>query len=86
LIRNAHDYSQVSDGYFVHFINPDEKQFKTLRKHVVFVIDLSGSMYGTKLQQTKDAMKVILKEMDQTDDYLSIVTFSSGAKVGSNTA
>ena len=45
---------QLMDGYFVHFFAPDS--LATLPKHVVFGIDISGSMFGEKLKQTKDAM------------------------------
>ena len=34
-------------------------------KHVIFVIDTSGSMSNRKLDQTKDALLTILKEMKE---------------------
>ena len=34
-------------------------------KHVVFVIDISGSMDGRKLDQTKDALLTMLNEMKE---------------------
>merc|ERR1711923_217580 len=43
---------QVIDGYFVHFFAPDD--LETLPKHVVYVLDISGSMSGKKLEQMKD--------------------------------
>ena len=52
---------QVLDGYFVHFFAPES--LPTLPKHVVFVLDISGSMYGEKLQQTKDAMVTIMDDL-----------------------
>ncbi len=64
---------QLLDGYFVHFFSPD--RLATLPKHVVFVLDVSGSMHGTKLDQTKDAMVTVLDDMTD-QDYFNIITFS----------
>ena len=40
---------------------------ETLRKptHVVFCLDVSGSMYGEGLRELKDAMSYILNEEEQ---------------------
>ena len=45
-------------------------------KHVVFVLDTSGSMEGKKMHQTQSAMRTILAELRQGEDYMSIVSFS----------
>ena len=37
---------QVVDGYFVHFFAPST--LTVLPKHVVFILDTSGSMAGIK--------------------------------------
>ena len=66
---------QVLDGYFVHHFAPENLQ--TLPRHVIFVVDVSGSMHGTKLKQTKDAMVTILDDMTE-QDYFDIITFSTG--------
>ena len=68
---------QVIDGYFVHFFTDDK--LKPLPKHVVFVLDVSGSMMGTRLEQLKEAMLKILDDMSE-EDFFSIITFSSGTK------
>ena len=36
-----------------------------MAKHVIFVIDISGSMRNRKLEQTKDALFTILKDMKE---------------------
>lgn len=64
---------QTLDGYFVHFFAPDD--LENLPKHVVFVLDVSGSMYGEKLDQTKDAMVTILDDLGD-QDFFNILTFS----------
>lgn len=43
--------SQVYDGYFVHYFAP--KGLPVVPKDVIFVIDVSGSMIGTKIKQVK---------------------------------
>ncbi len=62
------------DGYFVHFFAP--QNLKSLPKHIVFVLDISGSMEGEKIQQMKDAMVTILDDLNE-DDHFNIITFSS---------
>ena len=65
---------QVVDGHFVHFFVPDN--LKTMAKHVIFVLDISGSMRGEKLEQMKDAMFTILNAMTDRDSF-NIITFSN---------
>ncbi|PSN48681.1 hypothetical protein C0J52_04780 [Blattella germanica] len=55
----------MQDGYFVHFFAPQD--LPPLRKHVTFVLDVSGSMTGTKIQQLQEAMGAILDELNQND-------------------
>ncbi|XP_012590621.1 PREDICTED: inter-alpha-trypsin inhibitor heavy chain H3 [Condylura cristata] len=65
---------QIVNGYFVHFFAP--KDLPVVPKNVVFVIDVSGSMSGRKLSQTKDALLKILDDMKE-DDFLNFILFSS---------
>ncbi|XP_058029411.1 inter-alpha-trypsin inhibitor heavy chain H6 [Ahaetulla prasina] len=69
---------QIYNGYFAHYFAP--RGMPLLQKDVVFVIDISGSMYGTKLKQIKKAMHVILNDLHQ-DDHFNIVTFSDTVNV-----
>ena len=46
-----------------------------MAKHVVFVLDVSGSMNGKKLIQVKNAMKSILNQLRDID-FFSILHFS----------
>ena len=66
---------QVLDGYFVHYFVPEN--LDTLPKHAIYVLDVSGSMAGEKLQQLKDSMFTVLDDMTE-NDYFNIITFSSG--------
>lgn len=69
---------QVNDGYFVHFFAPTN--LKPLHKHVVFVLDVSGSMDGRKIEQLKEAMQKILDDLND-GDYFNIIEFSYSVKV-----
>jgi len=73
----------VSDGYFVHFFAPADLQ--PLPKHVIFVLDTSGSMDGRKLEQLKQAMSTILTDLNQADLF-SVVLFSSTVQVWDSNA
>ncbi|XP_048481772.1 inter-alpha-trypsin inhibitor heavy chain H4 isoform X3 [Plutella xylostella] len=68
----------VNDGYFVHFFAPPS--LPPLAKHVVFVLDTSGSMMERKLEQLRAAMTAILRDL-HPHDYFSIVEFSSYVQV-----
>lgn len=41
--------SQVFNGYFVHFFAPENMD--PIPKNILFVIDVSGSMWGIKMKQ-----------------------------------
>ncbi|EHH16301.1 hypothetical protein EGK_11565 [Macaca mulatta] len=64
---------QIVNGYFVHFFAP--KGLPVVPKNVAFVIDISGSMAGRKLEQTKEALLRILEDMKE-EDYLNFILFS----------
>ena len=49
------------NGYFVHFFAPEVKE--RLPRDVIFVIDRSGSMGGQKMNQVKDALRIILLDL-----------------------
>lgn len=66
------------DGYFVHFFSPQD--VLPLRKHVIFLLDVSGSMYGRKIEQLRSAMSYVLDDL-KPEDYFNIMTFSNDVKV-----
>ena len=77
MLIDLNSLRQFQDGYFVHFF-ADEK-LPSLPKHLVFVLDISGSMEGEKLQQMKDAMIAILDDLGGNDRF-NIITFSDEAR------
>ncbi|XP_072137036.1 inter-alpha-trypsin inhibitor heavy chain H3-like isoform X1 [Mobula birostris] len=62
---------QIVNGYFVHHFAPAE--LTRIPKNVVFVIDHSGSMSGTKMQQTNEALLKILDDMAEIDHFAIII-------------
>ncbi|XP_030623637.1 inter-alpha-trypsin inhibitor heavy chain H6-like [Chanos chanos] len=68
---------QIFDGYFVHYFAP--RGLPIMPKEVIFVIDVSGSMDGIKMKQTKEAMKTILNDLHE-HDFFNIITFSSSVQ------
>ncbi|KAK1151440.1 inter-alpha-trypsin inhibitor heavy chain H6 isoform X2 [Acipenser oxyrinchus oxyrinchus] len=64
---------QIYNGYFVHYFAP--RGLPIVPKDVIFVIDVSGSMIGTKIKQTKKAMYTILSDL-RPDDHFNLITFS----------
>ena len=74
--KDENNEIQVVDGYFVHFFTP--ASLPVLPKHVTFVLDVSGSMDGEKMQQLKDAMFTILNDLGEKD-FFSLIIFSSRA-------
>ncbi|KAG9345736.1 hypothetical protein JZ751_008880 [Albula glossodonta] len=69
---------QVLNGHFVHYFAP--KDLPVVPKNVVFVIDTSASMVGTKMRQTKEALFTILKDL-RPNDRFNFVSFSNRIKV-----
>ncbi|KAI5099267.1 inter-alpha-trypsin inhibitor heavy chain H5 isoform X1 [Silurus meridionalis] len=69
---------QVLDGHFVHYFAP--KDLPVVPKNVVFVIDTSASMLGTKMKQTKEALFTILGDL-RPNDHFNFVSFSNRVRV-----
>ncbi|XP_062852801.1 inter-alpha-trypsin inhibitor heavy chain H2 [Trichomycterus rosablanca] len=68
---------QVSDGHFINFFAPSD--LSPLSKNIVFVIDVSGSMWGLKMKQTVEAMQTILDDLT-VDDSFSIIDFNHNVR------
>ncbi|XP_034719359.1 inter-alpha-trypsin inhibitor heavy chain H2 [Etheostoma cragini] len=68
---------QVSDGHFVQFFAPSN--LSPLPKNIVFVLDVSGSMWGVKMKQTVEAMQAILDDLT-IDDHFSLIDFNHNVR------
>lgn len=66
------------DGYFMFFANPafGLADKKVIAKDVIFVMDVSGSMGGEKIEQARDALRFCINVLNK-DDRFEIVSFSS---------
>ncbi|XP_067915616.1 inter-alpha-trypsin inhibitor heavy chain H2 isoform X2 [Heterodontus francisci] len=64
---------QVSNGYFAHFFAPSN--LPPIPKNIIFVIDVSGSMWGIKMKQTVEAMATILADL-RPEDQFTIIDFN----------
>ncbi|XP_069331970.1 inter-alpha-trypsin inhibitor heavy chain H1 isoform X2 [Eulemur rufifrons] len=64
----------VANNHFAHFFAP--QNLTNMNKNVVFVIDISGSMQGQKVKQTREALLKILGDM-QPGDYFDLVLFGT---------
>ncbi|MEJ2543786.1 MAG: VIT domain-containing protein [Calditrichaceae bacterium] len=66
------------DGYFLFYASPKYQidQKKMIAKDFIFVIDVSGSMQGEKIEQARDALKFCVNGLNKEDRF-EIITFSS---------
>ena len=62
----------------MHFFAPTN--LKTLNKHVLFALDVSGSMGGRKIEQLREALSLILSDIGE-EDFFSLVLFSDNVQV-----
>ncbi|XP_045869836.1 inter-alpha-trypsin inhibitor heavy chain H2 [Meles meles] len=72
---------EVFNGYFVHFFAPES--LDPIPKNILFVIDVSGSMWGIKMKQTVEAMKTILDDL-RAEDQFSVVDFNHNVRTWRN--
>ena len=67
------------DGYFMLLLAPGTADAAVLRRDLVAVIDVSGSMSGEKIQQAKNAMAQLVSSLREGDRF-RLVAFSSGVR------
>ncbi|MBN1408944.1 MAG: VWA domain-containing protein [Calditrichaceae bacterium] len=64
-------------GFFVYIAEPDPSDAgDIINKYFTIIIDHSGSMYGTKMTQAKNAASFIIENLNE-GDWFNIVDFSS---------
>ena len=63
----------TEDGYFLMLVAPavDVDERAVVAKDVVFVLDVSGSMRGEKMNQAKEALKFVLNNLSEEDRSVS---------------
>ncbi len=65
-----------SNGHFLAVLEPGVVEpDHVFQKYFTFVLDVSGSMVGNKLEEAKEAAEYCVSHLDE-DDYLNIITFA----------
>jgi Ca-activated chloride channel family protein len=72
------------DGYFLALVTPPEGTEKVVPKAMTFVIDVSGSMSGEKIEQAKNSLLYCVHAL-QSHDIFNIVTFETSVSSFENT-
>ena len=67
------------DGYFMLLLAPGAADATALRRDLVAVIDISGSMSGEKIQQARSALIQLLGTLREGDRF-RLVAFSGGVR------
>lgn len=67
------------DGYFMLLVAPGAADAVAVRRDVVAVVDVSGSMSGDKLEQAKAAVQQLLGTL-RAGDRFRLVAFSGGVR------
>ena len=73
------------DGFFLLLIAPPvQAPAKAVDKDVVFVLDISGSMQGPKMEQARAALEYVLDKLNSGDRF-NIVAFNSAVRTYADT-
>ena len=77
--------SANEDGFFMLLVQPPVTMpdNQAISKDVIIVLDQSGSMFGDKWDQARNAAEYVLKKLNPTDRF-NVVLFSTGWRVFSN--
>lgn len=70
------------DGYFMLTLSPGRPDGSALPRDVTVVLDVSGSMSGSKLEQAKDALRQLLGSLGREDRF-RLLAFSNGVRAQS---
>lgn len=70
--------SGSNEGYFLAMIAPEynDERINIVPKDFVCVLDTSGSMAGEKIEQAKDALDFIFRNLNSSDRF-SLITFAT---------
>ena len=70
------------NGFFMLLISPKTELSKKdiIEKDIVFILDVSGSMAGEKIEQSKEALKYCINHLDKKDRF-NLITFSTESKL-----
>ncbi|RKU28751.1 hypothetical protein C6497_08305 [Candidatus Poribacteria bacterium] len=74
----THRADEDEDGYFMLLVSPKYEKQKTevIEKDFIFVLDHSGSMAGQKVEQTKEALKYCVNNLNDGDRF-NLILFNT---------
>lgn len=74
----TYDPGNGEEGYFMLLLSPGAKpkSMQSMPKDLLFVMDVSGSMAGEKLDQAKAALRYCLNRLGK-DDRFNLITFAT---------
>ena len=73
--RQQSSYVETIGSYFMHsFVTNGIDQ---PARHLIFVLDKSGSMENKKMTQLKDSMMEIIRDLTNNKDYFNIIAFDN---------
>lgn len=70
------------DGYFMLTLSPGDPEGAALPRDVTVVLDVSGSMSGSKIEQAKDALRQLLGSLGRHDRF-RLLAFSTAVRMQS---
>jgi hypothetical protein len=71
--ENSTNELQTDHSFFAYFLSAES--LTTFPKHIVCVIDVSGSMKGERIQQMQDYVAVIIESLTDEDTF-QLITFN----------
>ncbi len=71
----THRADEKEDGYFMLLVSPkyEVKQTEIVEKDFIFVLDRSGSMSGRKVEQSKEALRYCVQNLNDGDRFNPIL-------------
>ncbi|MBU1486755.1 VWA domain-containing protein [bacterium] len=64
------------DGYFLMMLSPGELKREAIDKDIIFVLDTSGSMSGSKIEQAKEALRFCINSLGRGDRF-NLINFAT---------
>ena len=71
------------DGYFMLTLSPGRAEGATQPRDLTVVLDVSGSMSGSKIEQAKAALRQLLASLG-AEDRFRLIAFSNGIRAHRN--
>ncbi|KAL2960622.1 hypothetical protein AAZX31_17G046900 [Glycine max] len=80
---SVHDFDQ-REMFYIYLSTGDIQSDKVFKKDIIFIIDISGSMRGKLIEDTKNALLTALSKLNQADSF-NIIAFNGETYLFSKT-